>query len=302
MGLETLINNPGCEWLPSEPVLHVATSHALIQAAGHIKYNLAREGKRVLFRGQRKLYGGLIPTLFRGEGGGPLALGTAKSRTDSLTKKIEKVTSAQAFLNNTNDLAKEPLLQHYGMNTPWLDLVDNVWVALWFATHRAVPHKDNPHFVHFEQRSIRHKEDDGFAYVLLLSAPYKVLDASNGSQQKPSNENQDTVGFYKEDNLILVDLRQAAPSTYLRPHAQHGLLLKRDTLNTKDDIDLKDRIAGTVRVYLEDALQWLGTGSLLSVHSLFPPAGYDYGYACLLNKYPEGEDEQHLGCIQMVSP
>ncbi|GAA0468199.1 hypothetical protein Ade02nite_79030 [Paractinoplanes deccanensis] len=31
--------------------------------------------------------------------------------------------------------AAEPLLQHYGIRTRWLDLVGNIWSALWFACH-----------------------------------------------------------------------------------------------------------------------------------------------------------------------
>ena len=53
-------------------VFDAPTSHALIQAAGYLKYNLAKKsGKGVFFRGQSRLYQTLSPTLLRGVKDGP---------------------------------------------------------------------------------------------------------------------------------------------------------------------------------------------------------------------------------------
>src|SRR5262245_47145837 len=53
-------------------VFDVPSSHALIQAAGYLKYNLAKSsGRGVFFRGQLKLYPTLSPTLLRGVSDGP---------------------------------------------------------------------------------------------------------------------------------------------------------------------------------------------------------------------------------------
>jgi hypothetical protein len=285
MGLETLKNNPGCTWFPDKGFLHVETSHALIQAAGHLKYNQAKHNKAILFRGQCRIYSGLVPTLFRHDGE-LINLNAMLSRQLELRNYIAEASTAYAFLRNTPGLAREPLLQHYGFNTPWLDLVDNIWVALWFACFRAIVHPKNARLVHFEKRRLTFSRDEFFAYILLVAAP---------SQPTPG-----CPGFFSDEDIELVDLRQAAPSTYLRPHAQHGLLIRRQKLQKKKDGDLGDCIEGILRIRLCDALSWLGDGSLLSVHSLFPPAGYDSGYACLMEQCRDVR--QNLGCIQFVSP
>lgn len=57
--------NRGMSWHDTENVLEVTTPHAFVQAVGYLKYAL-RERGGVYFRGQNKLYPGLVPALFRG--------------------------------------------------------------------------------------------------------------------------------------------------------------------------------------------------------------------------------------------
>jgi len=133
-----------------DKILHVYTKHAFIQSIGYLKYKLASEhGLYMAMRGQRKLYGTLTPSLFH----------NIKNKSAMICKKNELT---QLLLDAKNEyrhyLSKgpkkgypstlykylsikpsgfEPLLQHYGIPTTWLDLVDNIWVALWFACHKA---------------------------------------------------------------------------------------------------------------------------------------------------------------------
>lgn len=46
-------------------VLHVNDPHALTQAVGYVKYTQNKNNESVFFRGQRKLYDGLRPSIFR---------------------------------------------------------------------------------------------------------------------------------------------------------------------------------------------------------------------------------------------
>lgn len=63
-------------------------------------------------------------------------------------------------------------------------------------------------------------------------------------------------------------------------------------------MDDAEFVAGVLRVSLRDALEWLGQGALVSIHSLFPPATYDFGYRELLNGAPTGNST--VGGIHVV--
>ena len=77
----------------------------------------------------------------------------------------------------------------------------------------------------------------------------------------------------------VVDLRNNLPSLFLRPHAQHGLMLHN---LDKNDWDMTDLVEATIRIKLSKALKWLGNGELLSTGGLFPSPVYDLGMQKLL--------------------
>ncbi len=274
----------GARWLRDEQsgrdVLDVATQHGLNRAAGYLKFADGASGP-VLFRGQHRLYDSLQPSLYRG-----VTSANLKGRRDRLFNKVRtSIGASQAFISATPNYARDPLLQHYGIRTKWLDLVDNVWIALWFACYRAVVVGDKGQYLHFERRSER-IDQNPYAYVLLVQAG-----ALTHVPRKP--------GLYESDAAQLIDLRVAAPSLYLRPHAQHAVLLRRRVINTVADTDLTPMVVGTIRVHLADAFRWLGDGALLSPHSLFPPPTYDEGYRRLLSLTHLGSEEAgtiaHIG-------
>ena len=142
---------PDNKKIPKEMIIEADTSIGLSQAIGYLKYNLAKHGYNIVLRGQRKIYGSLKASLFRNAN----SLSEFKTSEDSFKKRISQVQrsfariSSKSSLNSKGklsplqknmytfiDVEKEsfpPLLQHYGINTPWLDVVDNIWVALWFS-------------------------------------------------------------------------------------------------------------------------------------------------------------------------
>jgi hypothetical protein len=199
-----------------------------------------------------------------------------KNRESAFAKYLQCARQQKVFVSNTPPYAHEALLQHYGIRTKWLDVVDNIWVALWFACHEAhVLHRDNP-FMHFSRRRRPYpdKGDPEYAYVALIQG----LDASPVAGSP---------GLFRGPEAELIDLRVAAPSVYIRPHAQHGLLIRKRNNPTLSTCDLLPLVVGVLRVELGDALEWLGMGSLLSVHTLFPPVHYDFGYRRLLEHAPK---------------
>src|ERR1700749_4755359 len=91
-------------------VLHVRDPHALIRAAGYLKF-LARENHQsVYFRGQCQLYDGLSPSLFRGY----RTQSAQTKRVNLLRKAIDAAKANNKIFKDFSATAHEPLLQHYG--------------------------------------------------------------------------------------------------------------------------------------------------------------------------------------------
>jgi hypothetical protein len=142
----------------------------LIQLVGYLKYKYSIGN--VLLRGQTALYPTLSPSLFRPDSISPdmnrknrariigsLAARAAAWNCDHKHHRVatcpEKASQprrseAQLVASGTPRYAVEPLLQHYGIRTRWLDVVDNLWVALWFACHHFVTVEDS--FQHVVRR------------------------------------------------------------------------------------------------------------------------------------------------------
>jgi len=252
-------------------VYDVSNQHVFVQASGYLKHVLAKDAVcGVFFRGQSRLYPTLEPSLYRGA-----KTQKQKQRRDDALNAYLKASKGKV-LRSVAEYAREPLLQHYGIRTRWLDVVDNIWIALWFACHTA--HTTGPldKYLHFEKRKlvIDPKEPE-YAYVLMVKTGMETVELA-------------TPGLYTSKDTELIDLRIAAPSTFLRPHSQHGLLFRRSRWTDHNHMDNAEFVAGVLRVKLRDALEWLGDGSLTTIHALFPPPTYDFGYGQLLNTAPPG--------------
>lgn len=256
------VNIVGSRWIHENnfKILDVEESHALIMAAGYLKHN-SLEG--IYFRGQGFIYPSLRPSLYRNIDSDPAKY----NRETRMNAKINEYREACNIFSRFGDYAAEPLLQHYGLQTTWLDIVDNIWVALWFACYEAKCTRDG-HFIHFQKRIIN--DNNKYAYIYLIGA-----DLDYRTKAKP--------GYWHGPNTELVDLRIAAPSYFLRPHAQHGLLFRcKGSEGIGRPLDYSRQIRGVVRIPLEKAFDWLGNGHTVGIHSLFPPAFYDNGYKILL--------------------
>ncbi|MDY6992628.1 MAG: FRG domain-containing protein [Pseudomonadota bacterium] len=247
-------------------VFHVTDPHALIQAAGYLKYIHSLEnGEAIFFRGQTRLYNGLVPSLFRGCG----SRRARYRRIKKMNEKISLISSSNKSFSKFNAMFHEPLLQHYGFRTTWVDLVDNIWVALWFACHQSITTGKAGEYMHFEVR--KPNKFKNYVYIVLVGTEFVNI--------KPFMP-----GFVKGCRTEYVDLRIGVPSIFLRPHTQHGVLFRmRGDSKGWRKLDYGSQIRGVIRANLEDALEWLGSGSLLNVHSLFPPPTYDEGYKYLLS-------------------
>ena len=274
----------------SAPIFEVSTMHALNQIIGHAKFN-NREYGHVFYRGQCELYETLLPSLMRNNTftKSPILINTAtKSIAQQLQKVInDKELSNELQINYDNEKVKkikiEAILQHYGAPTRFIDLVDNHWIALWMGLYRLEKIKNLLTYYRYVERTIPYidaiplnlrmiPEEEIYQYILLVAFP-------NGEPKAH--------GIYETDQHIIVDLRQALPSTFLRPHAQHALVAKVLTNLTdveKDHYDLAKNVVGIIRIRIDRAHDWVGLGQLLTQDNLFPPAAYDNGYDVLLSR------------------
>lgn len=250
-------------------VLHVNTLQSFIQAAGWLRYKYKRN--TVLYRGQSELY---VDKIRKRKEGNKLfqPTGYRNQNVANATAEIKaKVNALKQYLQRTaqakhSDNVLEGMLQQYGIATSWIDAVDNLWIALWFACHKFdTATITGQTYVHPVIRTASRArissaalkqitEHDQYAYVLILS------------------------DYCTEAEVL--DLRKEIPSYYLRPHSQHGMLIRCKPKGKSGN--MFNLIIGIMRINLEDALNWLGKGEMLTTENLFPSPIYDKGLMELL--------------------
>lgn len=247
-------------WNEEEECFDIATPHALSQISGYAKYSLSDDGN-VFFRGQTKHFCEMRPSLFRKV----TSQGTADHRVKISRDYIKEIFSDGVFLTNTPRQSCEPLLQHYGLRTCWLDLVDNIWSALWFSCHEAQLAGTNGQYVTYTASC------QSYSYIYLF--------------QPGKEKRHEAAGIYTTQHAMkVIDLRIAAPSLYLRPHSQHGLLAMRCDLRAGKGMDYSDQVVLVLRIETTKAIDWIGNSLLMQDHFMFPSPKFDQGYMTFLDK------------------
>lgn len=186
---------------------------------------------RVFLRGQVQPHNAMLPSLFRGNSANP---DTLRAAEQDLVERIRQTIHVGRF-GRPNLPA---LLQHYGFRTSWLDVVDNLFVAIWFATNDLRPAAD------FSIVISPSSEEHGWLYLIASTA---------GSRQ-----------------LQCVDLRTGHNPLSSRPLVQHGVSLAR---LDPTEYDLRDFVVATVRFPTRNLT---ATGSLFGGSVLFPPPADDH--------------------------
>lgn len=103
--------------------------------ASQLRQEVARQhpGLKVLLRGQRRDHPGMVPSLFR-----PTKGDIAVAAMATLLKAEEEFAADVVGALPRNTRFARPhlpaLLQHYGYRTRWLDVVDHLSTAVWFAS------------------------------------------------------------------------------------------------------------------------------------------------------------------------
>ena len=265
------------------PIFEIDNYHGLNQLLGHAKFNNRKYGN-IYYRGECHLHETLMPSLFRKINN----ISKAATKLNVLVEliKTDQLLSNEFKLKNTDNSLKEDkariegALQHYGIPTGFVDIVDNHWIALWMGLYKNIRIKKIKEYQHYVKREIPLVdiangspcvEDELFQYIILIAVPTFEMD------------NQDGVGI--SDDIIEVDLRKAISSVFLRPHAQHGLVVKKINHEaTLEGFDLATEVIGILKIRIDKVALWLGNGELLSQDNLFPAPAFDTGYDILLSR------------------
>lgn len=273
------------------PMYQVNSIYALTQIIGYVKYINASYGN-VLYRGQCKLYKTIEPSIYHGIE----STGARSRRNHLLNLVIDRAINDKDFshfMNLDNSSISrtrlESVLQHYGIPTHYVDVVDNHWTALWFGANKYTAYLRNS-FCKYEKRSVdmgavlqkrmELSEPEFDAYLeTIKESMYQYLLLIAVSKSETASDNGIKIG----DDTISVDLKSTLPSTFLRPHAQHGWTIKRKSLDSEHGLDMANNVVGILRIRVCDAFNWVGNGELLSQESLFPNPHFDQGYNVLLN-------------------
>ena len=249
------------------PCVFVSSYRALIRSVGYFKYN---SHTSLLLRGQPRCYGTMTASLHR------RASPPSDRDVDLFLRRYRIALSVDG--NPADQMSTEPLLQHYGIATRWLDVVDSVPHALFFATHVLVPSPSRAGTLTYAPS----REKYGYIYLL-----------DTGTQRLVRKAGRGIVGLTRgSSGLLIADLRKLKPSLALRPHAQHGLLVRAMTGN----IDLWDRLVARIAVPTTVARRWIEAPAF-DPEELFPAKAWDGVFGHLVSAKMQAflVDEAALG-------
>lgn len=263
-------------------IFDVCDYRALTQLIGYAKFLNADYGN-VYYRGEARLHHSMLPSISRQK-----KQGTQDKMTSILNGVINNAINDVNFskfagLNNLKNkgnkkLIVEALLQHYGYSTHFIDVVDNHWIALWFGLNQIQKIIKRAEYYLYTRRTVNpidiytsgNLDNSIYQYMLLIAVDNKIDPIERG--------------IYVGHNMITIDLRSSLPSVFLRPHAQHGLVIQRNRHQTQEAFDIDRNIVAIIRLRIDKVASWIGEGRLLTNSNLFPSPAYDYGYEILLER------------------
>lgn len=258
----------------------VSDYRALNQLIGYAKF-LNTDYGDVYYRGEVELHDTLLPSISRKPG----SANYERTLNDVINKTLHddrfaKTAKLLGFKGKHNPrLVAEAMLQHYGYSTHFIDVVDNHWIALWFGLNKFRTIKNLSEYCMYEKRVvnpielINAKEDaenEIYQYMILVAVDNNAAPVERG--------------IYIGNDIITIDLRSSLPSIFLRPHAQHGLVVRRNLHQPGESFDVASNVIAVVRLRIDNVSGWIGEGSLLTNQNLFPSPAYDYGYELLLQR------------------
>jgi hypothetical protein len=231
----------------------------LARLAGHVKHNLGQpiKGYQIFMRGQPNDYPGMVPSIFRNI---PKMSNNYKNRVNAYNDLIHRLREMKNLKRFKGPIGGA-LLQHYGIRTPWIDLVDNLFIALWFAT-RERSQKEPFRYVK------RSAKDYGWIYFIQVEDPPNKKFAQEGE------------GIITGKRTMWCDLRCYQTSLSLRAHTQHGIFASRNRWD-ETNYDLDEFVVATVKFPITSAFTQTSDFNIFSMGYMFPSPYYDHTYKIL---------------------
>jgi len=184
--------------------------------------------QRVYLRGENRRHRSLLPSLFRNTLAPNDRATTWRAYRLFLQKLRENLRGTRFSESNLG-----AVLQHYGFRTPWLDVLDDMHAAVWFALNRRCD-------LGGTLRYRRSEADSGWIIVLATS------------------------GVWQQD------LRRSQSSRHTRCHVQQGFSLGMQAdreAQPRPDQDFASLVVGTVRIPNCERWRVRGGSSGISVGS-----------------------------------
>lgn len=226
--------------------------HLIVRFWGYLKYQNRVSENHIFIRGQVKDYGNMIPSLFRGDKLTKERIQRRLKAYQRIKEGICKIYKAARFQGEIGGAT----LQHYGLKTPWLDLVDNIFIGLWFA-------RNEMKWIEGEKTyEIKNRQEE-YGWIFLLKTNFG---------KKMNNE-----GVWQGGGIQWCDLRYMDTDLSLRPHFQHGIFISKSNYS-EDNFDLNDEIIATIKfpIKLKNDIE-----DVKPKH-IFPSTFYDNTYKYLI--------------------
>ena len=223
--------------------------------------------RKVFLRGETECFPHSVPSLFRNSDGTQCSDDELRKRWSAFQcfrKELRKLDGKRWKMKNLG-----AVLQHYGIRTPWLDVVHNIYTAVWFATHdlrrgHCESHKDYTSSCQF----CRKLGSRGFAKRSCRDYGWISLYAEHPTctAERPCSNRK----------LTAQDIPCDQSSRHLRPHAQQALSVAMQGDKNREPLPRQDfddfRIA---HVRFPNSEEWRLDAYMFSTGFLFPPREQD---------------------------
>jgi hypothetical protein len=237
----------------SPTYLFIDDPRILAGFAGYLKFQVINKWpkSKVFYRGQAKNHKSMIPKLLRDSANGVKVDNNRINIRYEAYRELAKETPNIYYKSYRFERENlDPILQHYGIHTHWLDLVDNLYTAIWFATRQTIVDRNG------QTHYTRSNENHGWIYFIATR-----------------NDDGEDLEYY--------DLRERHSSLSLRLHVQHGISTTRKNVEkwTLTNRFLDNFIIATVK--FPNSELWDLKGDIFKMEYLFPNGDFDNTYKYL---------------------